>query len=187
MIALSVSQCSIDTGMSCENLIQWEAVHICENFNWCSFLCVLGLSSVIARNIKCYYPLNGSLKRYKIMFNQVIQPRCSSGTGEIFHLLFCYEGSERHQPFKHNHYVPLLFFSAEQNRKRKMLRDLLKSNSKNKQHSILSFVKQTKSSKIEAIQSLKTNVSSSSSSLDISENSTPAVSLISASENINSN
>ena len=52
---MSVSGQSIDTGSSKENLVKQEAILNCNDRKW-SFLCILGLSSVLQTNIFTFYP-----------------------------------------------------------------------------------------------------------------------------------
>ena len=62
--------------------------------------------------------------KYKVMFNQHIKPReFSSINSEIIHLLFCNNSIVHPTPFKHNHYVPLIFCSEKnkENKKRKLV------------------------------------------------------------------
>ena len=40
---------------------------------WSSFLCILGLSSVLGRNIHTYYP-DGGEERYKVLLNGPVKP-----------------------------------------------------------------------------------------------------------------
>ena len=56
LLAMSVSQQSIDTGLSKVDLVKQEAILNCNDRKWSSFLCILGLSSVLQRNIFTYYP-----------------------------------------------------------------------------------------------------------------------------------
>ena len=93
-----------------EELVQEEAVHNCNDKNWSSFLCVLGLSSICGKNIECLYTDFGLIK-YKLLFSQIIYPRITTPTTfESFYLLFCCEGflNEFCAPFQNNHYIPLV-------------------------------------------------------------------------------
>ena len=48
-----------------EDIIKNEAILNCHDKQWCSFLCMLGLSSAISVNISSYYPDCG-LEKYKL-------------------------------------------------------------------------------------------------------------------------
>ena len=76
-------------------------------------LCILALSSVINRRIQTFYPDFG-VHKYKLFFNQTIQPRCFVSSAENINM-FCREGSQL-TPFQPNHFVPLVF--CENSRKR---------------------------------------------------------------------
>ena len=71
---MSVSQKSIDSNKKLSGLVKEEAINICENKIWSSFLCILALASVISRKINCHYLDMGSI-RYRTMFNCIIQSR----------------------------------------------------------------------------------------------------------------
>ena len=62
--------------------------------------------------------------KYKIMFNQLIKPReFPSFNSDITHLLFCNNSILPPTPFRHNHYIPLIFCSEKNkvNKKRKLV------------------------------------------------------------------
>ena len=109
---MSVSAHSIDSVRSRGELIKGEALHICCTYVWSSFLCVLALSTVCSRRIQCYYRTFGSCLKYRLMFSQSINSRNINKSTETVHLLFCYEGDNLPDPFKHNHFVPLVFCST---------------------------------------------------------------------------
>ena len=98
------------------NLIKAESILNCQDKKWCSFLCVLGLSSVIQRQILTYYPDFG-LPKFKTAFQHEIEPRSSTISKNIcsnLHMLLCYNGQIDHsKPFKHNHFVPLISVSLK--------------------------------------------------------------------------
>ena len=73
-LMMPVSQKSIDTNKNLSDLVKEEAINICENKIWPSFLCVLVLASVTSRKINCYYPDIGGI-RYRTLFNCIIQSR----------------------------------------------------------------------------------------------------------------
>ena len=65
LLLKSVSEESSDSGKTRGNLN-------CNDMKWSSFLCILGLSSVLGRNIHTYYPDCGE-ERYKVLLNG---PKC---------------------------------------------------------------------------------------------------------------
>ena len=70
----SVSLSSIDSDLSSKKLAQKEAFHICSNRVWSSFLCVLGLSSVIEQPIHTFYPDFG-MEKFRKLYNAEIKQR----------------------------------------------------------------------------------------------------------------
>ena len=117
LLPLSVYFESLDTGSIKHGLVRQEAISNCNAGKWPSFLCIMGLSSVLQRNIITYYPDFGDL-RFKLLFNRVIQPRlhAKKSTVKDLRILFCYEGDvtpgEKFQP---NHFVPLIFHARCKN------------------------------------------------------------------------
>ena len=118
LLPLSVSFESLDTGSVKFDLVKQEAISNCNAGKWSSFLCIMGLSSILQRNIITYYPDCGEL-RFKLLFNRKVQPRLHTKKGlKDLHILFCYEGDIRPgEIFQHNHFVPLLFHVRLQKRK----------------------------------------------------------------------
>ena len=119
LLLCSVSQECLDSGLMTEELVKKEALLNCHDKKWSSFLCILGLSSVIGKNIQTYYPDSGEI-RHKLMFNALINPRnpvklCSDVP---VHILFCHEGIVKPgEKFHPNHFVPLVFYSSKFKRK----------------------------------------------------------------------
>lgn len=144
LLSMCVSFDSIDTGKRGKELVKEEAKYTCKNFNWSSFLCILGLTSVCSSKVQCFYKSIGTQARYRLLFNTVISPRslpCSSS--EKINILLCYEGEDIPIPFKHNHYVPLLFISSN---KRKLsggskpsLKNKINNNVTKEEQSVLNF------------------------------------------------
>ena len=66
LLLQSVSKESLDSGMTKQDLVKQEAILNCADKKWSSFLCILGLSSVLGRNIHTYYPDSGE-DRYKVL------------------------------------------------------------------------------------------------------------------------
>lgn len=126
LLPLSVSEKCFDSGFSKDELVKKEAMLNCNDKEWSSFLCILGLSSVINRNIITYYPDCGA-HRSKLLFNRHIKPRSpsqsqSQASLEDVHILFCFEGGIKSgDAFKSNHFVPLLFYATGQKRKKSQL------------------------------------------------------------------
>ena len=66
------------------DLVGLEAILNITDKKWSLFLCILGLSTVLHRNIYTYYPL---------LFNQFVKSRENAKhTGGDIHILFCHEG-----------------------------------------------------------------------------------------------
>ena len=62
--------------------------------------------------------------KYRTMFNQLINAReYPSFNSETIYLLFCNNGIAPPTPFRHNHYVPLIFCLEKNkvNKKRKLV------------------------------------------------------------------
>ena len=87
-------------------------------------LCILGLSSVLHRNISTCYPDCGE-DRYKLLFNRLVLPRQDAQKGvDNIHILFCRDGNiTLGRPF--NHFVPLIFHSQKQKQKSAELQALV--------------------------------------------------------------
>ena len=119
-IVIYVTQDCLDTGCIKANLVRQEAIINCNQKKWSSFLCILGLASVLNRNIFTYYPDCGE-PRFKLLFNRMIQPRLTLSPKKSIdnlHTLFCYEGTVASgRTFQSNHFVPLLFHKQQLKRK----------------------------------------------------------------------
>lgn len=113
-----VSKECLDTGATKDDLVRQEAILNCFDGKWSSFLCILGLSSALNRNIFTYYPDCGQL-RCKLLFSCMVKPRANVMEGmHDLHVLFCYEGIMKSgEIFQPNHFVPLLFHPHQQKRK----------------------------------------------------------------------
>ena len=120
LLPLSVSLECLDSRLSGSELVKKEAIVNCHDKKWSSFLCILGLSSVINRNIVTYYPDCGD-RRCKLLFNRQIEPRSPSvaaPAADNLYILFCVDGLIKSgDKFKPNHFVPLIFYSTSQKRK----------------------------------------------------------------------
>ena len=106
------------------DLVKEEALNICSPFKWSGFSYVLALSSVCLRFVQCYYKSYDAMSKYKIMFNQFIKSReFSSFNSETIWLLFFKNNIVPQTPFRHNHYVPLIFCSENNkvNKRRKLV------------------------------------------------------------------
>ena len=100
LLALLVSHGALDSGKPKIDLVKGEALNICSPFKWSGFLRLIALSSVCLCFAHCYYKSYDAMLKYKIMFNQ--------------HLLFCNISIVPPTPFRHNHYVPLIFCFGKQ-------------------------------------------------------------------------
>lgn len=84
-----------------------EAILNCYDKTRSSFLCILGLSSVIGRKIHSHYPDCRDI-RPRLLFNQVINPHSVMDETNV-HVLFCFLGGVKAgESFTPNHFVPLL-------------------------------------------------------------------------------
>ena len=112
-MCLSIS--TVDKDLSSVDAVKAEAISNCCDKQWSSFLCILGLATVINRKIVSFYPELGQVK-YKLLFNQQIDPRGTTGScrsHDIIYLLFCREGKiEPGVTFNSNHFVPLVLSST---------------------------------------------------------------------------
>ena len=96
--------------------VQAEAKIIAKNFSFASFLCMLGLASVINITIESYFPIKeeASLSSYETMFNSTILPRNPKYSGaEKVHIFRCAIAPidflfNNKIPELKNHYVPLV-------------------------------------------------------------------------------
>ncbi len=115
---MSVFQECLDTDCIKADLVRQEAILNCNEKNWSSFLCILGLASVLNRTIFTYYPDCGE-QGFKLLFNRMIQPRLTPKKSlDNLHILFCYEGTvTAGTMFRSNHFVPLLFHKQQLKRK----------------------------------------------------------------------
>ena len=90
-----------------------EAIYNLKNGEYCSFLCMLALSTIIGTQINCIYPSIGQ-KKYRLLFNNVIKPRqCySSSVGHVttpISIMFSRIGiNENCGEFVPNYFVPII-------------------------------------------------------------------------------
>ena len=80
----------IDGNKRFSDLVKEEAINICENKIWSSFLCILALASVTSRKINCYSPYIGSI-RHRTMLICIIQSRILQMSLEDIHISFSYK------------------------------------------------------------------------------------------------
>ena len=99
-----------------------EAILNCKDFEWSSFMCLLGLSSVLKGQILSYYPDVGDVN-HKYLFNCNITSRTSNVNQKCFRILFCRNEAfgtfSKSAKFQSNHFVPLL--PTIQKRKKKVI------------------------------------------------------------------
>ena len=89
-VSVSVSMECLDTDSTKDNLVKQVAILNCGDKKWSSVLCILGLSSVLCRNIHTYYP-DAGVVRYKLFFNRLVQPCQNPQKGvDDIHILFCH-------------------------------------------------------------------------------------------------
>ena len=106
------SQKSIDSNKKLSVLVKEEAINICKNMIWSSFLCIIALASVTSRKINCYYHYIGSIC-YRTMFNCIIQSKIPQMSVEGIHIFFWYERVLRSSTFQQNHYVSIIFHARK--------------------------------------------------------------------------
>ena len=109
---LSLKHATIDLGFKkFSDAVKHEAILNCVNNEWCSFMCLLGLSSVLESQVHSFYPDTGDLM-WKQLFNQVIVPRIQNTQQKCLRILFCqiepFASFRKLQTFQPNHFVPLL-------------------------------------------------------------------------------
>ena len=73
---MSVSHEALDSNKQTEELIIEESILNCANKRWSSFICLLALSSVTAREIVSYYPDIG-VENFKLFFKSKISNHVS--------------------------------------------------------------------------------------------------------------
>ena len=71
---LCLSHATVDLDLSSDNAsVKAEAIHNCFDKRWCSFICILALSSVVNKTIFTFYTDFGDVK-YKLLFTQEVKP-----------------------------------------------------------------------------------------------------------------
>ena len=90
-----------------------EAIYNLKNGQYCSFLCILALSTIIGTQINCIYPSIGQ-KKYRLLFNNIIKPsQCySSSVNHVttpISIMFSRIGvNENCAEFVSNYFVPTI-------------------------------------------------------------------------------
>ena len=109
---LSLKHSTIDSGF--KNFIdpvKHETISNCVSSEGCSFMFLLGLSSVLKSQINYFYPDIGGLMCEQF-FNQFIVQRIQNTQQKRFRILFCrtkpFVSCCKLQTFQPNHFVPLL-------------------------------------------------------------------------------
>ena len=109
-----LSQKSFNSFVSTDTVksVRDEASYNLKNGQYCSFLCILALSTIIGTQMNCIYPSIGQ-KKYRLLFN-VIKPRqCySSSVNHVItpiSIMFSRIGiNENCAEFVPNHFVPII-------------------------------------------------------------------------------
>ena len=144
--ALSVSHGAFDFGKTEMELVKEEALNICSQFKWSDFFCKFTFFSVCLCFVHCYCKSYDTMLKDKITLTQLIKPKeCFSFNSETIHLLFCNNSTVSTTPFRHNHYVPLIFCSEKSKVKQKLkmvTSQKCKGSKKRATYSIHSFWKQ---------------------------------------------
>ena len=148
-------------------IVKNEAAHTCHKNAWSSFLCILGLSTVLDRRIETYYP-DTNVNKYSLLFNTTkISPRMIMTESALtpIRILFCRSTPtlENCSIFQPNHFVPLITsnFKGKKNKSLSFLSlkrltseknysvsvtSITKSDTATKPITILNFFKKGKSS-----------------------------------------
>ena len=117
---MSLKNSTIDSDLKGEEAGRFDALSNCKDREWSSFLCILGLSSVVKKKIFSHFPDCGEVLQ-KLLRNQVILPRIQENiSADPFHILFCKLGGlTLHQPnsFQSDHFEPLIKFYKTKKRK----------------------------------------------------------------------
>ena len=109
---LSLKHATIDLGFkNFSDTVKHEAILNCVNNEWCSFVCLLGLSTVLKSQIHFFYSDIRDLM-WKQLFNKVIVLHIQNTQQKCFCILFCrtepFGSFCKLQTFQPNHFVPLL-------------------------------------------------------------------------------
>ena len=71
---MCLSHATVDSDLSSDDAsVKAEAIHNCFDKRWCSFICILAVSSVVNKTIFTFYPDFGDVK-YKLLFTQEVKP-----------------------------------------------------------------------------------------------------------------
>ncbi|XP_065646736.1 uncharacterized protein LOC136076893 [Hydra vulgaris] len=104
--------------------VRSEAINNCFENQWSSFMCILGLSSVVNSHIFCHYPEFG-LDRFFFSFNRLIKPRVNKLKpirNKVINIMFCRIGMlPSGFAFTPNHFVPLDVYDFKESRKRNFI------------------------------------------------------------------
>ena len=161
LLKISVSSTSFDTGCSGEDLVKAEALHCCSDKTWSSYLCMLGLSTVVNAPIQTFYPDFG-FEKYKLFFNQTAHPRFFASCSDTFYILFCCSGTViNNDDFQPNHFVPLIPFRKPVKRKLSSIDEI-----REKRINLSSPPKQTKILLSSFVHTIDTKLKHDSSILD---------------------
>ena len=103
---LCLSHATVDSDLSSDDAsVKAEAIHNCFDKRWCSFICILAVSSVVNKTIFTFYPDFGDVK-YKLLFTQEVKPRLGSSKGVVNKV------GHFNPVFTPNHFVPLVPISG---------------------------------------------------------------------------
>ena len=109
---MAIKNCTIDSDLKNEEAVKFEAIANAKDKEWCSFLCLLALSSVIRRKIFSLFPdCDDSMQKH--LRNQLIFPREECLLDIPLYILHCKMGGSVLNPrttFHMNHFVPLIKF-----------------------------------------------------------------------------
>ena len=84
-----------------------KAIFDSENGQYCSFLCMLALSTITGTQINCTYPNIGQ-KKYRLLFNNVIKPsQCYSSSVNHVATPISIGVNENCEEFVSSYFVPI--------------------------------------------------------------------------------
>ena len=93
--------------------VKEEAIYNLKHDQYCSFLCILALSTIIGIQTNCIYPSIGQ-KMYRLLFNNVVKPRQSYSssvkhvTTPISIMFSIIRINKNFAEFLPNHFVPII-------------------------------------------------------------------------------
>ena len=134
-LSLSLNDNEYPHGAPLTEVVQCEAKRTCVSGTWVGLMSLLALSTVIRRNIDVIYP-DCSDNPYKILFGSQIHPRIPIISCGDIKILFIMHGKKvkAGDGYKSNHFIPCIFASKDNLKKRKPDTDFALCKRKKTQH-----------------------------------------------------